>query len=101
RPTPMSTPRVRLPLTDELVSTSKPPQGPIGRKKPARTPAAQMEDVLAEVFERVQGVYQRRDSGDGLGYLLDLAMEKIPVEAGSVLSPEPVSRGPRVVVVPG
>src|SRR5690349_23245292 len=30
RPTPMSTPRLILPRTDELVSTAKPPQGPIG-----------------------------------------------------------------------
>jgi hypothetical protein len=101
RPTPMSTPRVILPRTDELVSTAKPPQGPIGRRKPARSPAAQMEDVLAEVFERVQGVYQRRDAADGLGYLLDLAMEKIPVEAGSVFSSELVSGDLRFVVVRG
>jgi hypothetical protein len=101
RPTPMSTPRVILPRTDELVSTSKPPQGPIGRRKPARSPAAQMDDVLAEVFERVQGVYQRKDAADGLGYLLDLAMEKIPVEAGSVFSSELVSGDLRFVVVRG
>ncbi|HET6984016.1 MAG TPA: GAF domain-containing protein [Myxococcaceae bacterium] len=101
RPTPMSTPRVILPRTDELVSTAKPPVGPIGRRKPARTPAAQMEDVLAEVFERVQGVYQRRDAADGLGYLLDLAMEKIQVEAGSVFSSELVSGDLRFVVVRG
>ncbi|HZJ54654.1 MAG TPA: GAF domain-containing protein [Myxococcaceae bacterium] len=101
RPTPMSTPRVILPPTDELVGTPKPPQGPIGRRKPARSPAAQMEDVLAEVFERVQGVYQRREAADGLGYLLDLAMDKIPVEAGSVFSSELVSGDLRFVVVRG
>jgi hypothetical protein len=101
RPTPMSTPRVILPRTDELVATAKPPQGPIGRRKPARSPSAQMEDVLADVFERVQGVYQRREAADGLGYLLDLAMEKIPVEAGSVFSSELVSGDLRFVVVRG
>lgn len=101
RPTPMSTPRVVLPPTQELVSSAKPPTGPIGRRKPARSPAAQMDDVLAEVFERVQGVYQRRDAADGLGYLLDLAMEKIPVEAGSVFSSELVSGDLRFVVVRG
>ncbi|HTS79722.1 MAG TPA: GAF domain-containing protein [Myxococcaceae bacterium] len=101
RPTPMSTPRVVLPPTTELVSSSKPPVGPIGRRKPARSPAAQMEDVLAELFERVQGVYQRRDAADGLGFLLDLAMEKIPVEAGSVFSSELVSGDLRFVVVRG
>jgi len=101
RPTPMSTPRVILPRSEELVSTQRPPQGPIGRRKPARSPAAQMEDVLADVFERVQGVYQRRDAADGLGYLLDLAMEKIPVEAGSVFASELVSGDLRFVVVRG
>ncbi len=101
RPTPMSTPRVILPPTHELVSSPKPPPGPIGRRKPARSPAAQMEDVLAEVFERVQGVYQRRDAADGLGFLLDLAMEKIPVEAGSVFSSELVSGDLRFAVVRG
>lgn len=101
RPTPMSTPRVVLPPTQELVSSAKPPTGPIGRRKPARSPGAQMDDVLAEVFERVQGVYQRRDAPDGLGYLLDLAMEKIPVEAGSVFSSELVSGDLRFVVVRG
>ena len=70
RQTPMSTPRVILPPTDEL-DHAEAALGPIGRRKPPRTPAAQMEDVLAEVFERVQGVYQRRDAADGLGYLLD------------------------------
>ena len=97
----MSTPRVVLPPTEELVASPKPPAGPIGRRKPARSPAAQLEDVLAEVFERVQGVYQRRDASDGLGYLLDLAMEKIPVEAGSVFSSELVSGDLRFVVVRG
>ena len=101
RPTPLSTPRVILPPMDELVSSAKPPVGPIGRRKPARSPAAQLEDVLAEVFERVQGVYQRRDAADGLGYLLDLAIEKIPVEAGSVFSSELVSGDLRFVVVRG
>jgi hypothetical protein len=101
RPTPMSTPRVILPPTQELVASPKPPTGPIGRRKPARSPAAQMEDVLAEVFERVQGVYQRREAADGLGYLLDLAMEKIPVEAGSVFASELVSGDLRFVVVRG
>jgi len=101
RPTPMSTPRVILPPTQELVSSPKPPTGPIGRRKPSRSPAAQMEDVLAEVFERVQGVYQRREAADGLGFLLDLAMEKIPVEAGSVFSSELVSGDLRFVVVRG
>jgi hypothetical protein len=101
RPTPLSTPRVILPATQELESTTRPPAGPIGRRRTAKAPAPQLEDLLADVFDRVQGVYQRRDAVDGLGYLLDLAMEKIPVEAGSVFSSELVSGDLRFVVVRG
>ena len=101
RPTPLSTPRVILPPTHELEASPKPPVGPIGRRRPVKSPAAQMEDVLAEVFDRVQGVYQRGDASVGLGYLLDLAMEKIPVEAGSVFSSELVSGDLRFLVVRG
>jgi hypothetical protein len=101
RHTPLSTPRVILPPTHELEASPKPPPGPIGRRRPAKSPAAQMEEVLAEVFERVQGVYQRGDAAGGLGYLLDLAMEKIPVEAGSVFSSELVSGDLRFLVVRG
>jgi hypothetical protein len=101
RPTPLNTPRVILPATQELESTTRPPAGPIGRRRLARAPAPQLEDVLADVFDRVQGVYQRRDAVEGLGYLLDLAMEKIAVEAGSVFSSELVSGDLRFVVVRG
>jgi GAF domain-containing protein len=101
RPTPLSTPRVVLAPTHEVESSPRPPAGPIGRRRPVKSPAAQMEDVLAEVFDRVQGVYQRGEAADGLGFLLDLAMEKIPVEAGSVFSSELVSGDLRFLVVRG
>ena len=101
RHTPLSTPRVILPPVQEFEAPSRPAAGPIGRRRVVKSPAAQMEDVLAEVFDRVQGVYQRADAADGLGYLLDLAMEKIPVEAGSVFASELVSGDLRFLVVRG
>ena len=60
-----------------------------------------MEDVLAEVFDRVQGVYQFREAAPGLYYLLDLALEKIPAEAGSVFSSELITGALRFVAVRG
>lgn len=70
----------------------------IGRAR-APSPA---EDVLAELFERVADL-DRQDRKTGLASLLDLAMEKIPCEAGSVFLARlgsrelefAVARGPR------
>jgi hypothetical protein len=75
------------------------PPAPIGR---APAPAA-AEDVLAELFERVADLDRRGDRKAGLAFLLDLAMEKIPCEAGSVFLARlagrelefAVARGPR------
>ena len=60
-----------------------------------------MEDTLAEVFDRVQGVYKYREATAGLYYLLDLALEKIPAEAGSALSSELITGALRFVAVRG
>ena len=56
---------------------------------------------MAEVFDRVQGVYQFREAAPGLYYLLDLALEKIPAEAGSVFSSELITGTLRFVAVRG
>jgi GAF domain-containing protein len=40
--------------------------------------------VLAEVFQRAAEVHARRGRDDGLRFLLDLAMEKVGCESGSV-----------------
>jgi hypothetical protein len=62
--------------------------GPSGPRQPARigrpAPETRAEDALAEVFQRAGEVHARRNRDDGLGFLLDLAMEKIRCEAGSV-----------------
>ncbi len=49
------------------------PPGPLGT-----------EDVLAELFERVAGISGRRDLRGALGFLLDLAMEHVACEAGTI-----------------
>ncbi|HMK71791.1 MAG TPA: GAF domain-containing protein [Myxococcaceae bacterium] len=100
RPTPLSTPALVLPTAQELVEPTRPVRGPIGRARPP-PPPREMEDVLADVFDRVQGVYQFREPGQGLYYLLDLALEKIPVEGGSVFSCELITGTLRFVAVRG
>jgi GAF domain len=68
-----------------------PPAAPRAAAPPAapprigRAPAPRSgEDVLAELFERVGDLDPRADRKSALGFLLDLAMEKIDCEAGSV-----------------
>jgi hypothetical protein len=100
RPTPLSTPALSLPSIQELVEPTRPVRGAIGRPRPP-PPPREMEDVLADVFDRVQGVYQFREPAQGLSYLLDLALEKIPAEAGSVFSCELITGTLRFVAVRG
>jgi hypothetical protein len=45
---------------------------------------ARADDVLAELFERVGELERQGDRASGLGFLLDLAVEKADCEAGSV-----------------
>jgi hypothetical protein len=65
---------------EEVSGPSEPQPARIGR--PAPEPRA--EDALAEVFQRAGEVHARRTRDDGLRFLLDLAMEKIRCESGSV-----------------
>jgi len=100
RATPLSTPALVLPTTVELTEPTHPVRGAIGRTR-TPAPAREMDDVLAEVFNRVQGVYQYREAASGLYFLLDLALEKIPAEAGSALSSELITGTLRFVAVRG
>jgi len=99
RATPLSTPALVLPI-QELSEPTQPVRGAIGRPRPPQPPR-EVEDVLAEVFDRVQGVYQYRDAASGLYFLLDLALEKIPAEAGSAFSSELITGTLRFVAVRG
>ena len=101
--TPMSTPRVILPRTDELVYDA--PQGAAPARSAAGSRRAHRRRRWTTCWQRCSSGCRASTSGatlaDGLGYLLDLAMEKIPVEAGSVFSSELVSGDLRFVVVRG
>ncbi|MBK7863026.1 MAG: GAF domain-containing protein [Archangiaceae bacterium] len=92
---------------DELQKPSTPAKGPIGRPKStagtAAVPRVNVEDVLAEVFERVQEIHSKATADDALAFILDLALEKVPADSGSVFRADyatgdlsfAVARGPK------
>ena len=63
--------------------TAEPGRAPPAPATPPR-PAPSADEVLAELFERA-GEAAGLDRDAALGFLLDLAMEKVDAEAGSVL----------------
>jgi hypothetical protein len=67
------------------------PVGNIGRPLRKRSTREDTENVLAEVFERVQSVNAKRSIDDALYFLLDLALEKIPAEAGTIFRADAAS----------
>lgn len=81
--------RVEVVDVEELVQPVKPVTGSIGRVKsvpPTGKSQRQMtEDLLAEVFMRVVEIDKLAAPQDAAKFVLDLALEKIPCEAGSVL----------------
>ncbi|MGQ0508816.1 MAG: GAF domain-containing protein [Myxococcaceae bacterium] len=69
----------------ELEKPTAPVVGAIGRlKQPKKDQKSDLEDTLSDVFERVQEVYAKDGVQSALYFLLDLAMEKVPSDAGSV-----------------
>ncbi len=84
-----SSPRVEVRDVEELVQPVKPSTGTIGRAKSSPNVAKSMrqetEDILADVFLRVVEVSDKGSLEEAMQFVLDLAMEKVPCEAGSVL----------------
>ncbi|MGC4115935.1 MAG: GAF domain-containing protein [Myxococcales bacterium] len=64
---------------EQVEKPSAPIAGPIGRTKTQ----THIEDVLSDLFERTQEAFDLEQE-QGLTFLLDLALEKIPAESGSV-----------------
>jgi len=75
RPRPSSEPSA----VEQVAKPSQPPPARIGR-----THREAREDLLAELFEAVSRLQGQRDRKAGLGFLLDLAMEKLQCESGTV-----------------
>jgi hypothetical protein len=112
RPGNKSSPRIEVLPADveELEHPTRPVTGDIGRKKAKSTPgqrvdptAPNIEDVLADLFDRVQAIFTKKTPEEAANFVLDLALEKVPADAGSVLHADAGSgdltflaaRGPR------
>ena len=86
-----SSPRIEVDrlAIEELEHPTQPVNAPIGRPKSSanvmRDMKAQVEDMLAEVLERVQELASKGSPEAALYFILDLALEKVPADAGSVL----------------
>jgi hypothetical protein len=84
-------PSARLELKDveELVQPVRPTTGSIGRAKSspsiAKSQRQETEDILADIFLRVVDLSSKKDIQEAMEFVLDLVMEKVPCEAGSVL----------------
>lgn len=80
--------RVEIVDVEELVQPVKPVTGSIGRVKSSpqvgKTQRQLTEDLLAEVFMRVVELDKITSMDDAAKWVLDLAIEKIPCEAGAV-----------------
>jgi hypothetical protein len=109
RPGNKSSPRIDVSQLriDELQKPTQPAKGPIGRPKSQAglqaVPRVNIEDVLADIFDRVQEIHSKASADDALAFVLDLALEKVPAESGSVFRADyatgdltfAVARGPK------
>ncbi len=92
-----SSPRIEVDrlAIEELEHPTKPVTSPIGRQKSSpsvqKDMKVQVEDMLSEVFERVQELSKKATAEEALYFLLDLALEKVPADAGSVLRADAAS----------
>jgi len=109
RPGNKSSPRIDVNQLriDELQKPSTPSNRPIGRPRSAvgmpAVPRVSVEDILADIFDRVQAIHSKPTSEDALAFVLDLALEKVPADSGSVFRADyatgdltfAVARGPK------
>ena len=80
-PSPRLTPDSVASLVEEVTGPGEPVANPIGRI----TRAEPGSEVLADVFFRTAELNQKTNRDEGLRFILDLAMEKVRCDAGSVL----------------
>lgn len=82
---------VRLEVKDveELVQPVKLPTGNIGRVKSSpnfiKTQRQETEDILADIFLRVVDLGAKKEITEAMEFILELVMDKVPCESGSVL----------------
>lgn len=84
-----SSPRIAVSDVEELVQPVKPVSGSIGRPKTnpsiSKVQRQSAEDMLADIFLRVVELDRKASVEEAMQWILDLAMEKVPCESGSVL----------------
>ncbi len=99
RPGASRRPSAAADRVEEVAAPGAPPPARIGRG----AGRASVEELLADVFHRAAAMPAAQGREQGLGFLLDLAMEAIGAEAGSVLLSDldkgdlrfAVARGPK------
>lgn len=98
-------PRLAMLDVEELEHPVKPVTGTIGR---ARVPSAvsgdarrATDEVLTDVFMRVPTIDELEAIEEAMEYVLNLAMEKVPCEAGSVLRADTATGDLRFLVAKG
>ncbi len=90
--TPAAVRRLEPSSVIELLRPTQAAKGQIGRALDRkRDRRAEIEDALSDVFERVQGAYAEGSAQSALYLLLDLALEKMASESGSVLTSDAVT----------
>ncbi|MFT3706462.1 MAG: GAF domain-containing protein [Archangium sp.] len=89
RRTAKSSARIELKDVEELVQPLKPTTGSIGRAKSspnlAKTQRQETEDILSDIFLRVVEISSKKSIEDAMEFILDLVLEKVPCESGSVM----------------
>lgn len=84
-----SSPRIEVKTEDveELEHPVKPVTAPIGRQKSGLVMQSKQtaEEVLSDVFMRIIDLGEKKEIVEAMEFVLELAMEKVPCEAGSVL----------------
>lgn len=84
-----SSARIELKDVEELVQPLKPTTGNIGRAKSSpnvqKTQRQETEEILSDVFLRVVEIGNKKTVEDAMEFILDLVLEKVPCESGSVM----------------
>lgn len=84
-----SSARIELKDVEELVQPIKPSTGSIGRAKSSpniqKTQRQETEEILSDVFLRVVEISTKKTVEEAMDFILDLVLEKVPCESGSVM----------------
>lgn len=84
-----SSARIELKDVEELVQPIKAPTGSIGRAKSSpnvvKSQRQETEEILSDIFLRVVELNGMQTVEQAMEFILDMVLEKVPCEAGSVM----------------